>query len=182
MTAVCRLASGLAVAAAVASAPEVASASFLHGEALDTVANWIAIFILIALPIGGIVLFWMVHILPEKVAEKRHHPQKDAIKALCLLSLVFGGLLWPLAWLWAYSKPVLYKLAYGTDKHEEGTGGPAPRAAAEPGALADEVARIRHKLNALAARGALPAELEPTLARLATLEARVSTREGWKGA
>jgi len=33
-----------------------------------------------------------------------------------LLSLVFGGLLWPIAWLWAYSKPVLYKMAYGTDK------------------------------------------------------------------
>ena len=34
---------------------------------------------------------------------------------LCLLSLFFGGLLWPIAWLWAYSKPVLYKMAYGTD-------------------------------------------------------------------
>src|SRR5947207_2075752 len=27
----------------------------------------------------------------------------------------FGGLLWPIAWLWAYSKPVLHKMAYGTD-------------------------------------------------------------------
>jgi hypothetical protein len=32
-----------------------------------------------------------------------------------LLSLFFGGMLWPLAWLWAYSKPVLYKMAYGVD-------------------------------------------------------------------
>ena len=61
----------------------------------------------------------MVHVLPEKVAHKRHHPQTDAIQVLCLLSLVFGGLLWPLAWLWAYSKPVMYKLAYGTDKHDD---------------------------------------------------------------
>ena len=29
------------------------------------------------------------------------------IRTLCLLSLVFGGLLWPIAWLWAYTKPVL---------------------------------------------------------------------------
>jgi hypothetical protein len=36
-----------------------------------------------------------------------------------LLSLVFGGLLWPIAWLWAYTKPVLHKLAYGTDVDEE---------------------------------------------------------------
>ena len=56
--------------------------------------------------------------MPEKIAEKRHHPQKDAIHTLCLLSLAFGGLLWPLAWLWAYTKPVLHKMAYGTDVDE----------------------------------------------------------------
>ena len=60
-----------------------------------------------------------MHILPEKIAHKRHHPQQEAIQVLCLLSLVFGGLLWPLAWLWAYSKPVLHKMAYGTDKHDD---------------------------------------------------------------
>ena len=63
-----------------------------------------------------IVLFWLVHILPEKIAHKRHHPQFEAIRTLCLLSLVFGGLLWPIAWIWAYSKPVMHKMAYGTDK------------------------------------------------------------------
>jgi hypothetical protein len=31
--------------------------------------------------------------------------------------------LWPLAWLWAYSKPTLYKLAYGKDRVS-----PEPRA------------------------------------------------------
>jgi len=46
------------------------------------------------------------------------HPQTRAIQCLCLLSLVFGGLLWPIAWLWAYSKPVFYKMAYGTDVDE----------------------------------------------------------------
>jgi hypothetical protein len=74
-----------------------------------------AIFVLIFVPVLLIYLFWMVHILPEKIAERRGHPQAEAIKTLCLLSLMFGGLLWPLAWLWAYSKPVLYKMAYGTD-------------------------------------------------------------------
>ena len=71
-----------------------------------------------------ITLFWMVHILPEKIAHKRHHPQFEAIRTLCLLSLVFGGLLWPLAWIWAYSKPVMHKLAYGTDKARAGRGVP----------------------------------------------------------
>ena len=86
-----------------------------HGETLDTIANVIAWFALIIAPPVLIGVFLMVHILPEKIAEKRRHPQLGAIKCLCLLSLVFGGLLWPIAWLWAYSKPVLHKLAYGTD-------------------------------------------------------------------
>ena len=66
-----------------------------------------------------ITLFWLVHVLPEKIAHKRHHPQLEGIRTLCFLSLAFGGLLWPMAWLWAYTKPVGYKLAYGTDKHPD---------------------------------------------------------------
>ena len=102
----------------VLAVPQMAHASFLEGEALDNLADvmsWIIIFIV---PAVCIAVFWLVHILPEKVAEKRKHPQAKAIQCLCLLSLFFGGLLWPIAWLWAYSKPVLYKMAYGTDKEE----------------------------------------------------------------
>ena len=105
--------------------PSRAHASFLHGETLDTVAGVIAWFAFIIVPPVLIGVFLLVHILPEKVAEKRHHPQLGAIKCLCLLSLCFGGLLWPIAWLWAYSKPVLHKMAYGTDvddSHEKPAG------------------------------------------------------------
>ena len=73
---------------------------------------------LIIAPIIGISIFWLVHILPEKIAHKKMHPQTKAIQCLCLLSLCFGGLLWPIAWLWAYTKPVLHKMAYGTDVDE----------------------------------------------------------------
>jgi CBS domain containing-hemolysin-like protein len=104
---------------AVAGALVSPAAWAMTGAWVDTAADVLAVFVIIAVPIGGIYLFWKVHILPEIVAEKRHHPQKDAIKTLCILSLFFGGLLWPLAWLWAYSRPVMYKLAYGTDKHED---------------------------------------------------------------
>jgi hypothetical protein len=85
------------------------------GDTLDAVADGIAWVALIVGPIIVIAVFWLIHILPEKIAEARKHPQKKAIHTLCILSLFFGGLLWPLAFLWAYSKPVLYKLAYGTD-------------------------------------------------------------------
>ena len=98
-----------------------AEASMFKGETLDKVANALAWVVLIIVPIVGIAAFWLVHILPEKIAEKRKHPQAKAIQTLCLLSLFFGGMLWPLAWLWAYTKPVLYKMAYGTDtvEHDE---------------------------------------------------------------
>ena len=96
--------------------PQPAQASLLSPELEDKLATIIAILVLFLVPVVLIVLFWMVHVLPEKIAHKRHHPQFEAIRTLCLLSLVFGGLLWPLAWIWAYSKPVLYKAAYGTDR------------------------------------------------------------------
>ena len=96
--------------------PFHAQASLFQGEALDTMADVLCWVVLVIAPLVGIAVFWLVHILPEKIAEKKQHPQAKAIQTLCLLSLVFGGLLWPLAWLWAYSKPVMYKLAYGTDQ------------------------------------------------------------------
>lgn len=103
--------------------PSTAKASHFQGEALDKIADVLTVIVLIVVPIVAIAAFWLVHILPEKIAEKKGHPQAKAIQCLCLLSLVFGGLLWPLAWLWTYTKPVGYKLAYGTDKvdpHGEG--------------------------------------------------------------
>ncbi len=108
--------------------PASAHASMFHGETLDTLANVLAWIVLIVAPAVGIAVFWLVHILPEKVAEKKHHPQAPAIQCLCLLSLVFGGLLWPIAWLWAYTKPVLHQVAYGTDKVKHGEDEPKSEA------------------------------------------------------
>jgi len=98
---------------------EPALASELSGKALENVANAISWVVLVCVPVAGIYLFWILHIWPEKIAHKKRHPQKEAIHALCLLSLFFGGLLWPLAWLWAHTKPVFYRAAYGTDKAPE---------------------------------------------------------------
>ena len=124
---------GWLIAAALLAQP--VHASMFKGEALDTMADVISWVVLIVAPITVIVVFWLVHILPEKIAEQRKHPQAKAIQVLCLLSLFFGGLLWPLAWLWAYSKPVLYKLAYGTDTVEPEHGAPA-KTAPQPAASA----------------------------------------------
>ena len=136
-----------------------AHASFLSGETLDTAADILALVILFVVPIAAIVAFWLVHSLPEKVAEKRQHPQKDAIKTLCLLSLLFGGLLWPLAWIWAYSRPVLHKMAYGTDKHEDYYKELAEKDGRDAHALKEDVDRLQKELDVLEQRGALPEEL-----------------------
>ncbi len=166
-----RVSSAVALAAlAVLIFPPVAHASFLPPEMMDSVSMGLAWFIIIVMPIAGIVLFWLVHVLPEKIAHKRHHPQRDAIHTLCLLSLVFGGLLWPIAWLWAYTKPVAYRGAYGTEKHDDYYHELGEKAQAGE-LLEHELAHLREELDAMAAKGTLTAELKILRRDLATATA-----------
>jgi len=130
------------------SAP--ARASLFKGEALDTAADVLTWVVLVIAPVIAIVVFWLVHILPEKIAEKRKHPQAKAIQTLCLLSLFFGGMLWPLAWLWAYSKPVLYKMAYGIDEVAHGRDGQGEHAAGTVDE--EELKRLRKQVEQLQAK------------------------------
>ena len=169
----------LGVLLALAVAP--ARASFLSGEALDTAADILAVVVLILVPVVAIVLFWLVHILPEKFAHKRHHPQRDAIQVLCLLSLAFGGLLWPLAWLWAFTKPIGYRAAYGTDKHEDYFDDAAERHRSGK-LLREEALHLREELEAMEARGALPPKLRALKDELAQLRlAEAQERASSKG-
>lgn len=144
-------------------------ASFLSPELEDKLATILALVVIFLVPVVLIVLFWMVHILPEQIAHKRNHPQFEAIRTLCLLSLVFGGLLWPIAWLWAYSKPVLHKMAYGTDKgheHDDEALGPVEITNAETLGLHDRLARLEQ-------RGIADGELNALRADIEAIEARV---------
>jgi len=153
-----------------------ARASFLSGEALDTFADILAVVVLMIVPIIVIVLFWIVHVMPEKIAHKRHHPQTEAITTLCLLSLVFGGLLWPLAWLWAYTKPVAYRVAYGTDKGEGYYDEMAEKHRAGP-LLREDLRHLREDLEAMEARGALPPRLRTLKDELAALKRDADQRD-----
>ena len=158
-----------------------AQASIFKGEALDKAADVIAIVVLIVVPVVVIVLFWLVHIMPEKIAHKRNHPQQEAIQTLCLLSLAFGGLLWPLAWLWAYTKPVLYKMAYGTDKADEYYDTLASKGGEAPERMRQDVARLRADFEHLLARGGAPAEFAAVRDRLAAIEQRLAGKAGEAG-
>jgi hypothetical protein len=158
------------LAALLVLLPSVAHASLFKGEALDTFANGLSWFILVVMPLAAIGIFLYVHVLPELIAEKRQHPHKDSIKMLCILSLFFGGLLWPFAWLWAYTKPVAYRAVYGVEKHEDHYRemGAKARAGELP---SEDVAQLRAELAAMAQKGALPPDLRQLAADLEVADA-----------
>lgn len=127
-------------------APSLTIASEKSHHIEDAIANVIAIFAIIFAPILLIGIFWILHILPEIQAEKKQHPQKEAIKAICIASLFFGGLLWPIAWIWAHTKPVSYKLAYGRDKHDDYY---KNLNLSEKKSLEAQISSLQHQLNQL---------------------------------
>ena len=158
------------VAAASAAVSSTAHASLLTPEKLDAAAFGLAWFIVIVFPIAGTILFLMVHMLPEKIAEKRHHPQKEAIKTLTILSLIFGGMLWPICWLWAYVRPTGYRAVYGTSKHEDYYYEMGEKARA--GQLSeDELVQLREEIDAMADTGTLPLKLKQLRKELAAAQA-----------
>jgi Protein of unknown function (DUF3302) len=160
---------GLWTAIVSVALPTDAHASFLSPELEDKLATFIALFVLFVIPVVLIALFWMVHVLPEKIAHKRHHPQFEAIRTLCLLSLVFGGLLWPIAWIWAYSKPVFYKMAYGSDRHPDALG---PDGHVYPGEAVPAPVDLGQRIARLETRGIPESDLEALRADVEALESK----------
>jgi hypothetical protein len=77
-------------------------------DTLADIFSWIAIIII---PIVLGIAYWQIHYLPSKIAEKRQHPQKEAIHAMCMVSRFSGGLFWPIAFVWAHLKPTIVPLS-----------------------------------------------------------------------
>lgn len=77
-------------------------------DSLADVIAWVAI---ILIPIVGLIVYWQIHYLPSKIAEKRQHPQKEAIHAMCMVSRFSGGLFWPIAFVWAHLRPTIVPLS-----------------------------------------------------------------------
>lgn len=64
-----------------------------------------AVFILCVLVVTAVVAIAVLGALPGRVARSRQHPYTQAISVAGWVSLIFGGLLWPLALVWAYAPP-----------------------------------------------------------------------------
>jgi hypothetical protein len=129
------------------------------GSMEDKIADVMVWVVIVVTPILALTLFWILHVWPERVALARDHPQKDAIQALCLMSLVFGGMLWPLAMLWAYMKPLRFRL----EPSASGIGPAVRPAMREPSSHVDanvrthapveeEIVFLRHRIEALQGR------------------------------
>jgi hypothetical protein len=135
--------------------PITSFAEGAHKHLEQIIADYLVWVVILLVPVAVIYLFWKIHILPELYAEKVHHPQTKLIQVICIMSIIFGGILWPLAWILAYSKPVLHKMAYGTDKSDDYYLDPDGKHPEKPLSLAiveDEISNLKEKLDGLEQR------------------------------
>ena len=63
----------------------------------------------------------MIAILPGRIAKKRGHPQADSINVLGWFGAITMGILAPIAFAWAYSKPVFRPIELGPPAAPEQT-------------------------------------------------------------
>jgi hypothetical protein len=76
------------------------------------------VLVVVLLTIFGIAI--ALAMAPGKIAQRRGHPQADAIAVCGWWGLLTGGLLLPLAWIWAYTNPGSYLTdGRGSDKSHE---------------------------------------------------------------
>ena len=53
----------------------------------------------------GVVIVVNLGKLPGQLAHKWNHPQASAINAMSWIGIATGGLLWPVAFIWAFTTP-----------------------------------------------------------------------------
>ena len=62
----------------------------------------------------GVVIVVNLGKLPGQLAHKWNHPQAGAINAMSWIGIATGGLLWPVAFIWAFTTPFGVKSAAAT--------------------------------------------------------------------
>ena len=64
-----------------------------------------ALFILLVLACAAVCTWIILGMLPGQIARRRNHPQADAISVCGWWGVITMGLLLPVAFIWAYTKP-----------------------------------------------------------------------------
>lgn len=54
----------------------------------------------------GVIIVVNLGKLPGQLAHKWNHPQAGAINAMSWIGIATGGLLWPVAFIWAFTTPL----------------------------------------------------------------------------
>ncbi len=93
-----------------------------------------ALVVLVVLIVAGCVLATILGGLPGKIARERNHPQAEAINVCGWFGLLTLGLFWPVATIWAYTRP----------------GGLAPEHTDDPSELLRRVATLEGEVRRLA--------------------------------
>jgi hypothetical protein len=70
-------------------------------DALDV----FALFVLFVLIAAAVAIWAVLGMLPGRIARQRGHPQAEAIAVCGWWGVITLGILLPLAWIWAYTRP-----------------------------------------------------------------------------
>ena len=70
-----------------------------------TALDIFALIVLIVLAAAVIAIWAILGMMPGRIARERNHPQADAINVCGWWGVITMGLLLPIAWIWAYTKP-----------------------------------------------------------------------------
>ena len=61
----------------------------------------------------------MLGAMPGKIARRRNHPQAEAINVCGWLGIITLGLAWPVAFVWAYTRPAGGVMGQGDERVEQ---------------------------------------------------------------
>lgn len=114
--------------------------------------EYLALGLLLLVVTGVFYVFMYIHDIPYELAEKRHHPQKDAIYWGCWLSLFTLHVLWPFIFLWAVSKPAKVELMSGQASDDHAPEGEGHSPANSAAAAESEIKQLREQLTVLQSR------------------------------
>ena len=67
--------------------------------------DYFALAVLIILATAALVIVVLLGIMPGRIARGRNHPQADAINVCGWWGVITMGILMPVAFIWAYTKP-----------------------------------------------------------------------------
>ena len=67
--------------------------------------DWFALFVLLILATAAVAVWFVLGMMPGRIARERKHPQSDAIAVCGWWGVITMGLLLPIAYIWAFTNP-----------------------------------------------------------------------------